>query len=130
VQLEKVIQKVKEIILDVYETLGSGHSEFVYENAVKVGLRLGKIPYEDQRNVPIYYKGFYVGYGCPDIIIKQGGDIIVEMKAVTKLGGKEEAQVRTYMKALNINNGLLVNMQSPGYDLEKETAVEIRELYQ
>jgi len=126
VQSSRVIQKIKEIILDVYETLGSGHSEVVYENAVKVGLRLAKMPYEDQRNVPIYYKGFYIGYGCPDIIVKQGGDIIVEMKAVTKLGGKEEAQVRTYMKALNISNGLLVNMQAPGTDVEKETAVEIR----
>lgn len=125
-QSSRVIQKIKEIILDVYETLGSGHSEVVYENAVKVGLRLAKMPYEDQRNVPIYYKGFYIGYGCPDIIVKQGGDIIVEMKAVTKLGGKEEAQVRTYMKALNISNGLLVNMQAPGTDVEKETAVEIR----
>jgi len=127
-QAKRVIQKIEEIILDVYETLGSGHSEVVYENAVKVGLRLAKMPYEDQRNVPIYYKGFYVGYGCPDIIVKQGGDIIVEMKAVTKIGGKEEAQVRTYMKALNLTVGLLVNMQAPGYDLEKETAVEIRQL--
>jgi GxxExxY protein len=125
---EKTIQKVKEIILDVYETLGSGHSEIVYENAVKVGLRLAKIPYEDQRIVPIYYNGFYVGYGCPDIIVKQAGDIIVEMKAVAKLGGKEEAQVRTYMKALNITIGFLVNMQAPSYDLEKETSVEIRQL--
>jgi GxxExxY protein len=130
VQSEKVIQKVKEIILDVYETLGSGHSEFVYESAIEVGLRLAKIPYENQRTVPIYYKGYYVGYGCPDIIVKQGGDIVVEIKAITKLGRKEETQVRTYMKALNITVGLLVNMQAPGYDLEKETAVEIRELYQ
>lgn len=127
-QTKRTIEKIREIILDVYETLGSGHSEVVYENAVKVGLRLAKIPYDEQRNVPLYYKGFYIGYGCPDIIVKQGGDIIVEMKAITKLGGKEEMQLKTYMKALNIENGLLVNMQAPGYDNEKETAVEIKQL--
>jgi len=126
---KRTIQKIKEIVLDVYETLGSGHSEIVYENAVKVGLRLINIPYEDQKTVPLSYRGFYVGYGCPDIIVRYtSGSIIVEMKAVAKIGGKEEAQVRVYMRALNINDGMLINMQAPSSDIEKETAVEIKYL--
>lgn len=130
---EKLVKKVKEVILDVYDTLGSGHTEYVYENAVKVGLRLLKIPYEDQRTVVITYKGFYVGDGRPDIIVKHDdGDIIIELKSITRMGGKEEMQLRTYMHSLIYNLsepiGLLVNMQAPSADIEKETAVEIKEI--
>lgn len=127
--MEKLIQKISAIIFDVYDALGSGHSEIVYENAIKVGLRLAKIPYEEQITVPVTYKGFFVGYGCPDIVIRYKTEsIVIELKAVAKLGGKEEAQLRIYLNALGINDGLLVNMQAPGYDVEKETMAEIKRL--
>ena len=65
--------KIKKIAEDVFEALGSGYSEDVYEKAMEVGLRLAKIPYENQRTLPIFYKNFAVGISKPDLIVKLDG---------------------------------------------------------
>jgi len=62
-----MIDKVRKIAEDVFEALGSGYSEEVYEKAMEVGFRLEKIPYENQRILPIFYKNFAVGMSKPDI---------------------------------------------------------------
>ena len=62
------------VVPDVFNELGSGHAEAVYQKAMEVGLRLEKIPYENQRIVPIFYKKYNVGQGIPDIIINEGNN--------------------------------------------------------
>lgn len=71
-----------------------------------------------------------MGEGYPDLVVNlNGAKLVLELKAVAgKLGGKEEAQIRSYMKILKIPYGLLVNFQAPGSDAEKETQLEIREI--
>ena len=65
-------KQIESIAKDVYKKLGSGHSEAVYDNAMRVGLRLSKIKYESQKVVELTYKGHYVGEGYPDIIVNLG----------------------------------------------------------
>lgn len=126
---DKNINKIKTIAKDVYNHLGSGFDEKVYENAMKVGLRLAKIPYESQKVIELTYKDHYVGEGYPDIIVKFGKEkIVLELKATGKLGGKEEFQLRNYLRRLKIKKGLLINFQSPGADMTKKTKLEIREV--
>ena len=111
-----MINKIKKIAKDVFNELGSGHSESVYQKAMEVGLRLEKIPYENQRIVPIFYKKYNVGQEIPDIIVNEGnnGKVIVELKAVSsKLSLKEEVQVRKYMEVLGIDKGVLINFLQP-----------------
>ena len=128
--IENLKKEVIDLANDVYNELGSGYSESVYENAMKVGLRFLNICYEDQKTIELTYKSLYVGEGNPDIIIRtKDGDVIIELKAISgKVSGKEEAQLKSYMKILNIKNGLLINMQAPGSNLEKGTVIEIKEL--
>ena len=126
---EKNIEKVKTIAKDVYNKLGSGFDEKVYENAMMVGLRLAKIPYESQRVLELTYKGFYVGEGYPDIIAMFGKEkLVIELKATAKLGRKEETQLKNYLRALKIERGLLINFQAPMSDIKKETGLEVREV--
>lgn len=128
-KLKKVISKIKKLAAEVYEELGSGFDERVYQKAMEVGLRLAKIRYESQKVVELKFKDHYVGEGFPDLIVDLNGvRIVLELKATGKLGGKEENQVRNYMKILKIPYGLLINFQSPGTDVEKETELEIREI--
>ena len=129
-KLKKVIGQLKKLADQVYRELGSGFDERVYQKAMEVGLRLAKIRYENQKVVELKFKNHYVGEGYPDLVLDINGvKLVLELKAVAgKLGGKEEAQIRSYMKILKIPYGLLINFQAPGSDAEKETNLDIREI--
>ena len=129
VKLKKVVNQIKKLAREVYEELGSGFDECVYQKAMEVGLRLAKIRYENQKVVELKFRDHYVGEGYPDLIVNLNGiKLVIELKATGKLGGKEEAQIKSYMKILKISDGLLINFQSPGTDVAKETQLEIREI--
>ena len=129
VKLKKVVNQIKKLAREVYGELGSGFDERVYQKAMEVGLRLAKIRYENQKVVELKFKDHYVGEGYPDLIVNLNGvKLVVELKAVNKVGGKEENQTKSYMRILNIPYGLLINFQTPSTDTEKETQLEIREI--
>lgn len=128
-KLKKVINQIIKLAKEVYGELGSGFDERVYQKAMEVGLRLAKIRYENQKVVELKFKDHYVGEGFPDLIVNVNGlKIVLELKATSKIGGKEEAQIRSYMRVLKIPYGLLINFQTPSADVEKETQLEIREI--
>ncbi len=130
-----MIDKIKKIAEENFETLGSGYSEEVYEKAMEVGLRLAKIPYENQRVLPIFYKNFAVGTSKPDLIVKdtEGGEkIILELKATsTPTGIKEEVQLQKYLQVLKMKKGIIINFpqtnkDGPGVNIEfKEVSDEL-----
>jgi len=124
---QKIIT-IKHIAQDVYKSLGSGHQEVVYDRAMQVGLRLAKIKYENQKVIELKYKDHYVGEGYPDIVANFGKDkIVIELKAIGgKIGPLEEQQLKTYMKILKINKGLLINFQQP--KKEGKSQIEIKEI--
>ena len=122
-----MIEKIKKLAREVFEALGSGYSEEVYEKALEVALRLEKIPYENQRVLPIFYKNFAVGMSKPDLIIndvKGKEKIILELKASTgKIGKKEEVQLGKYLESLKMKKGILINFpqttkDGPGVEVE------------
>ena len=99
---------------DIYNKLGSGFDEVVYQKAFEVGLRLRSIPYEAQRVVPVYYEGFYIGEGRPDLIVGAGDErIVIELKAVESVGHKERTQIDNYLQVLQLPHGLLINFPQP-----------------
>ena len=57
------IELIRKIAHDVYDSLGSGFSEDVYDRAMQVGLRLAGIRYENQKVVELKYRDHYVGEG-------------------------------------------------------------------
>src|SRR5271170_6254568 len=120
---------IGEIAREVYRSLGSGFSEDVYDRAMQVGLRLAGIEYESQKVVELKYLDHYVGEGYPDLLVHLGKQkVVVELKAVSsELGDCEEKQLRNYMKILGVEQGLLINFQTPGRKQGK-TLLEIREI--
>lgn len=113
---------VKQCAEEVYRELSGFHSEAVYETALTVELSLldivGPLTILRQVPCPIFYKGFTVGVGYIDLLIDNS--LIVEIKAIAKLTSKDEQQVRKYLAATGLDEGLLINF---GNDLEM---VEIR----
>lgn len=93
----------------VFNVLGSGHSESVYHRSLEVALRCAGIQYETERVLPITYRGHVVGNFRCDLII---GDLIVELKAVNRLGQREELQAENYLKFSGKPVALLLNFGS------------------
>lgn len=109
-----LLEVLRGLTQDIYNTLGSGFDEVVYQKAFEVGLRLRRIPYESQRVVPVFYAGFYIGEGKPDLIVGDNGDrVVIELKAVESVGHKERAQIENYLRVLDISFGLLINFPQP-----------------
>jgi GxxExxY protein len=121
-----LLEVLRDIAQDVYDKLGSGFEEVVYQKAFEVALRLRSIPYEAQRVVPIFYQGFYVGEGKPDLIV--GPDeqrVVVELKAVESTGHKERIQIENYLRVLDLPRGLLINFPQPTKSKAAKDGVEV-----
>jgi GxxExxY protein len=128
--VESKIEEIQQIAKDVYNTLGSGFSEDVYDRAMQVGLRLAGIPYESQQVIELKYKDHCVGEGYPDLVVHFAPEenLVLELKAISgELGASEEQQLRNYLRILEINRGLLINFQQPGKKQGK-TRLDIREV--
>jgi len=91
----------------VYNTLGYGFLEAVYENALAHELRTIGIAVKQQEPVKVYYDGRVVGRYFADIIAED--IVIVELKAAESLSKAHEAQLQNYLRATDIEVGLLLN---------------------
>jgi GxxExxY protein len=91
----------------VYNTLGYGFSEKVYENALGLELRKLGLKAEQQKKILVYYDGQVVGEYFADIVVN--GTVIVELKAVRQFLKEHEAQLLNYLKATQLEVGLLLN---------------------
>lgn len=99
-----------KIVNDVYKTLGAGHSESVYQNALCVDLKLNHYYYETERIIPIIYKNFCVGHGRADIIIHDPIThepiFIMELKAINCIlkRNKDNKDTNDKNNAIDIDN--------------------------
>lgn len=98
---------IKQAAEEVFNELGSGHSEAVYEAAMVVELGLKHIPVRTQVPCPIYYKHTYlVGMGIIDILVYNR--FVLELKAVAKTTSKDVQQVLKYLD-YGYKYGFLIN---------------------
>ncbi len=91
----------------VYNTLGYGFSEKVYERALAIELRKAGLQVESQKSITVYYESDIVGEYVADMLINQA--VILELKAVRQLAEEHETQLLNYLKATSIEVGLLFN---------------------
>lgn len=92
---------------EVYNTLGYGFIENVYQNALFKELNRRGIPCVAHPKITVYYKGETVGFYEADIIAY--GSVILELKAVSTLCESHKLQLVNYLKATDIEIGLLLN---------------------
>ena len=98
--------------MDVYYQLGRGFLEPVYQEALGIEFHRRRIPFEPQQEIVILYKGEALKKKYEADFICYG-KIIIELKALEGLGGREVGQLLNYMKATRFNVGLLINFGSP-----------------
>ncbi len=110
--------KIVGAAMEVHRVLGCGFSEPVYQDALELEFKARNIPYEREKTFYIDYKGnqlnkyYRVDFLCYD-------KIIVETKAVTTLDEGHMAQIYNYLKASNMNLGVLINFGQPSLETKR-----------
>ena len=103
----KVTKEIIRAFYKVYNTLGYGFLEKVYENAMYFELRKMGFFVERQKRIKVFYEEVEVGDYFADLIVSEC--VIVELKAAEALHIENEYQLINYLKATEIEVGLLLN---------------------
>ena len=104
---QDITQKIIKAFYKVYNTLGYGFLERVYQKAILVELRKIGLHCLEEAPVEVCYEGYNVGDYRADIIVENC--VIVENKASEAICEENEFQLINYLKATNIEVGLLLN---------------------
>lgn len=104
---QELTEKIISIFYKVYNKLGYGFLEKVYENALMIEFKKQSIPAISQSPVRVLYEGCIIGEYFADILVDN--KVIVEIKATKYLVKENEAQLLNYLKATDIEVGLLLN---------------------
>ena len=99
---------IRGCMMRVYNELGSGFLEKVYQEALAIELENAQMDFQREANLTISYRGMLLNqrYTADFVCCNK---IIVEVKAVAELNASHIAQVMNYLKATNYDLGLLVN---------------------
>ena len=104
-------EELTEIIIrsfyTVYNSLGFGFLEKVYQNAMAIELTKHGLSIETHSKIPVYFTGYIVGEYYADIIVDR--TVVIELKAAECLMSANEKQLVNYLKASQIEVGLLLN---------------------
>ena len=104
---KELTEHIIHIFYDVYNTLGYGFVENVYQNAMYFALKDAGFECEAQKDIDVFFKGHKVGSYKADIVVNDL--VILELKAVSELNEAHKRQLSNYLKATNVEVGLLLN---------------------
>jgi len=104
---QDITEKIIKAYYTVYNVLGYGFLEKVYENSLMIELQSLGLNCEKQKPISVSFKGYNVGEYFADIIVEN--KVIVELKAAEALVEEHEAQLLNYLRATEVEVGLLLN---------------------
>ena len=107
IKYKELTEKIIGLFYKVYNKLGYGFLEKVYENAMMIEFKKEGIPAVAQSPIKVLYEEEIVGEYYADILVAT--KVIVEIKATRNLALENEAQLLNYLKATDIEVGLLLN---------------------
>ncbi len=103
----ELTEQIIRIFYKVYNTLGYGFLEKLYESAMMIEFKTAGIPAASQSPIRVHYHDELIGEYYADILVDK--KVIVEIKAAKTLALEHEAQLLNYLKATDIEVGLLLN---------------------
>jgi len=103
----EITDAILSAFYEVFDRLGYGFLEKVYENALVAELQMRGLNVGQQVAIPVYYKQRLVGEYVADLVVE--GKVLVEIKACRELCEEHEAQLLNYLKATSFEVGLLIN---------------------
>jgi len=128
-EIKKLVDEVKKCVKEVYEELGEGWPEGIYQKAMEVALREKGISYETQRILPVSFKGHVVGDSKPDLVVwlkkqnKKRLAIVIDLKWEPYFKENHRTQIIKYIQELKkqvkkneevFNTGFVINFVKEG----------------
>ena len=121
-ELEDLTGQIIGGAIEVHRTLGPGFLESIYEKALEIELIKRGLSVQTQVEIPVTYDGQPVGNHRLDMLID--GQIIVELKAIKSFDPVHFAVVRSYLKAMRLRHGLLLNFNQHKLEIKRVLAPE------
>ena len=106
----ELTEKIIGVFYDVYNELGYGFLESVYEESLLIALGETGLAVDHQLVIPVWFRGCEVGRFRGDILVE--GRVLLELKSARVLEATHEAQLLHYLKSTQIEIGLLLNFGS------------------
>jgi GxxExxY protein len=103
----ELTQKIIGVFFEVYNELGHGFLESVYETAFEMALVSKEINVLTQIEVPVWFRGKKIGDFTADMLVEKR--VLLELKAGSQLNPDHEAQLLNYLRATEIEVGMLLS---------------------
>ena len=103
----QLTEKIIGVFYEVYNELGFGFLESVYEHAMCIALRQAGLSVECQVPITVYFRGVEVGYFKADLLVE--ASILLELKSARALEAAHKSQLANELRATDIEVGLLLN---------------------
>jgi GxxExxY protein len=114
---EEVTHGIIGCAMQVHRTLGNGFLELIYQRAMELEMAAKGIAFEREKELPIHYLGEEIGVTRVDFLIE--GNVMVELKAVSRLDEIHIAQVLNYLKTYQKPVGLLINFGAKSLEFKR-----------
>lgn len=121
-EYENITREIIGCAYRVYNAMGFGFLESVYEKCLIIELRQTMLRVESQKAIPVTYAGHSVGDFTADLVVEE--KVIVELKSVQRLVKAHEVQLVNYLVATGLPVGLLINFGEEKVEVKRK----VREL--
>jgi len=110
IQNKALTDRIIAAAIRVHKALGPGFLEIMYEEALTIEMTTVGLSFERQKLLPVFYHEHLIGEHRLDFVVEQ--KVILELKAISALEDIHFAIVRSYLKAANLDDALLLNFAS------------------
>jgi GxxExxY protein len=107
IQNKALTDRIIAAAIRVHKELGPGFLEAMYEEALAIEFAAAHMNYERQKLLPVFYREHLIGEHRLDFLVEQ--KVILELKAISAIEDIHFAIVRSYLKAPNLDDALLLN---------------------
>lgn len=109
-EYEDLTYKIIGCAMKVHGALGNGFPEVIYQRSLAIEMQRQGLAFERESEMPVFYEGHHVGVRRADFFVEE--KVLVELKAVIQLEDVHLSQAINYVKAFNMQVGLLINFGS------------------
>ena len=115
--LKEEVYQIVGSAIEVLNGIGHGLHEKPYENALVVEFGIRKIPFKQQPNYDVFYKGHKVGLFVPDLIAFDA--VVVDTKVIDRITDVERGKMLNYLKISKLRVGVILNFKNPKLEWER-----------
>ncbi len=115
---EEITHKIIGAAYQVFNELGFGFLESVYQKAMLIELKKHALFVESEKPLEVYYAGQIVGNYFVDLFVED--NVIVELKSVHNISKQHEVQLVNYLNGLRKEIGLLINFGPSGVEVKRK----------